>query len=515
MSGLAPSITTGFTPFTFTAFRQLVATTYAAQAAVPANDAPGSTLGAMWNAVALLACQAQLANVRTQSIARLATSTGGDVDTFVIPFGVERLSATAATGGVLCTTPSPVSSQLVVPVGGLLQISNGNGLSFTIIADTTNGAYSQAAGGYVIAPGGSSVTVTVQCNTVGIVGNIQAGQTFVAAGGAVTITGVATFTNPSAFTNAISDESDAALQARFTLNMSAGRVGTGNALAAAVTGTQAGLTYSIGDQLLAQVLTPTMTALGSSVAGSLAAATYFVRITGVGSSGETQPSTEASFAVPANSVLTVASPATTPGMDHYNVYVSTSTNTETKQNASPIALGTSWTMPTTGLISGAALPTINTTVGPITAPGYVCVPVNVLGTSTGPSTTLVNNIQGALNNVRSAGITVVAAAPALVSVNVGATLVFSANVLSLGTQTSVKTAVSTAVAAYINNIGLVAEGVLPSDYVQYCRLFSVASAILQVPGVQAVDSVTLNSGTSDVSAPFAKQIVCGTVTLSP
>lgn len=506
MGGLTP----GFTPIGFTAARQSLATTYAAQAAIPANDAPGSTLGSMWNAAALLMMQAQAPNVRAQIIARLATCTGGDVDSFVAPFGITRLAATAATGGVLCSTASPTSSQLVVPVGG--QVQAASGLTFTIIADTTNAAYSQSAGGYVIAPGGSSVTATVQCNTAGIVGNVQANQITTLYGGvsSATITGISTVTNPAAFTNAINNESDAALKARFTLRMSSGVVATGNALASAVLATQAGLTYSIGDQLLAQALTPTMTALGSSAGGSLAATTYFAKITGVGSSGETLPSSEASYAVPANSVLTVASPISSPGIDHYNVYVSTSTGTETKQNASPIALGASWTMPTTGLIAGAAMPTANTTVGPITAPGYVGVPLNVLGQSTGPSTTLVNNVQGALNAVRSGGITVVAVAPSLTTVAVSATLVYTATVTALGTQSVVKTNVSTAIQTYLNNIGMD-----PAGGTMYAGYIDVGMAIRNVPGVQRVDNLLLNSGTADISAGFAKQIVSGTITLSP
>lgn len=498
----------GFTPLTFTQIRQLLATTYAAQATVPANDAPGSTLGSMWNAESLAFLLAQAAAIRAQTIARLANCVGADVDSFVAPFGVTRLAATFASGGVLCTTASPVSSQLVVPVGGIVNAANG--LLFTIVADTTNPAYSQSAGGYVIAPGGSTVTVTVQCNTAGTVGNVQANQIIAVYGGSASVAMPAvTVTNPSAFTNAINNESDAALKARFTLRLSSGVVATDNALASAVTGTQAGLTYSIGDQLLAQVPSPLAPLLGQSLAGSLAATTYYVKTTYTGSSGETLASVESSYSVAVNNVLVVQSPAVMPGATGYNVYVSTATGTETKQNASPVAIGTAWTEPTTGLISGAALPSSNTTVGPITAPSYVTIPVNVLGQGTGPSTTLVNLVQSNVNAVRSAGITVFVIAPTLVTVAVSATLVYTPAIVAAGTQAGVKSAVMTAVQNFINGIGLD-----PAGATTYCGFIDVGMAIRNVPGVLRVDNLQINSGTADVSAGFAKQLVAGTVTLS-
>ncbi len=76
--------------------------------------------------------------------------------------------------------------------------------------------------------------------------------------------------------------------------------------------------------------------------------------------GETLASTEASLAVAANHVLTVQSPPAIAGATGWNVYLSTATGTETKQNAAPIAIGTNFQEPNTGLIAGAALPATNT-----------------------------------------------------------------------------------------------------------------------------------------------------------
>jgi len=111
------------------------------------------------------------------------------------------------------------------------------------------------------------------------------------------------------------------------------------------------------------VVAPTNGALTAVAGGALTAATYYVRSTWVNSLGETLGATETSLAVAANNVLRVASPSSVAPASAigWNVYVSTATGTETKQNGTtPIALGTAWTEPTSGLVAGAALPAANT-----------------------------------------------------------------------------------------------------------------------------------------------------------
>jgi hypothetical protein len=112
------------------------------------------------------------------------------------------------------------------------------------------------------------------------------------------------------------------------------------------------------------VATPAAAPTLSQVAGgTIAATTYFAKITYVNALGETLASAESSLAVAANSVLRIASPPASGDATGYNVYVSTATGTETKQNAVPIAIGTAWTEPTTGLIAGAAVPASSTALG--------------------------------------------------------------------------------------------------------------------------------------------------------
>ena len=85
-------------------------------------------------------------------------------------------------------------------------------------------------------------------------------------------------------------------------------------------------------------------------------ATYYVRVTYNFSFGEQPASAESNRVVAGGRKLRVASPAATLFATGYYVYVSTTTGTETLQ-AGPIAIGTNWTIPITGLAAGAALPT--------------------------------------------------------------------------------------------------------------------------------------------------------------
>jgi len=95
--------------------------------------------------------------------------------------------------------------------------------------------------------------------------------------------------------------------------------------------------------------------------GGKAASTVFVRQSYVSAGGETQAAAETSLAVPLGQRLQAASPAALAGAIGYNVYASTATGTEKKQNAAPIAIGTPWVEPATGLSStGAAVPVANT-----------------------------------------------------------------------------------------------------------------------------------------------------------
>jgi hypothetical protein len=110
---------------------------------------------------------------------------------------------------------------------------------------------------------------------------------------------------------------------------------------------------------------PSAPSLSQVAGGTLGAATAYVKTTYVTASGETAASSESSLAVSASHLLQVASPAvpSPASATGWNVYAGAAAGTEVLQNgATPIALGTPWTEPTSGLVSGTAVaPSANTT----------------------------------------------------------------------------------------------------------------------------------------------------------
>jgi hypothetical protein len=117
------------------------------------------------------------------------------------------------------------------------------------------------------------------------------------------------------------------------------------------------ITDNIYDGMLAEVAAPAAPTLSDVSGGSLPATTYYVTVTYTNAAGETGVSAESSRAVAANRLIKVTSPSALSGVTGYNVYVATISGTQTRQNGgTPIAIGTDWTEPTTGLATGAPMP---------------------------------------------------------------------------------------------------------------------------------------------------------------
>lgn len=117
-----------------------------------------------------------------------------------------------------------------------------------------------------------------------------------------------------------------------------------------------------GNVALAGISAPVTPVLSYTAGGTIAATTYYVKTTYNAALGETLSSTEASLAVPVNSLFVVASPPSIAGATSYNVYAYTASGQEVKQ-ASSIALGSNFTEPTTGIIAGTVFPTVDNSIG--------------------------------------------------------------------------------------------------------------------------------------------------------
>lgn len=236
---------------TFDQMVNKLVTAYNAQAAAnnspAANTGPGSALGAIFNAISLLSLDMQLQILYVNNIARLQTSTGADIDTFVQPFGVTREAAVSATNSVIFTLNSVSASQTVIANGTYVQTVTG--IQFQVVADTSQSGYSSANNGYLIPPGQTTVQATVQAVIAGSSGNVQAGTItqIVSEPGYPAPSGVSV-TNNVAFTNGSDEETDSALITRFQQFMS-NRFATVGAVANATATAENGLTYQVLDMM--------------------------------------------------------------------------------------------------------------------------------------------------------------------------------------------------------------------------------------------------------------------------
>jgi hypothetical protein len=108
------------------------------------------------------------------------------------------------------------------------------------------------------------------------------------------------------------------------------------------------LSDSVPPYIIDDSTAPAAPTLSSKASGSLGAATYYARVV---YTGYASPSGESSLAVAANYVLVVDSPAAPPAplnATTYDVYVGTASGQETKQNTTPVNIGSNWTMPDSG-----------------------------------------------------------------------------------------------------------------------------------------------------------------------
>ncbi|MDE2102099.1 MAG: baseplate J/gp47 family protein [Patescibacteria group bacterium] len=244
----------GFSPFTLTQLQAAASTGYASQAGTPANTDPGSSLGAIFNAAAMLTLFEQNEAFYIQAILRLASipplpngAPNPDVDSFCEAFGVPRLGPDAASGTFTFTTYSPVGSTVTVPAGAIY--ASPTGVQFQVQAGGPN--YDSTTGGYDITAGNSSVDVPGLCLQEGIIGNVVAGTQFAPVGGQTSPIppAIATISNASDLVDGLDTEPDSAYKARFTITVASGRTGTGLAIVAAALAVQSNIIYSYGDQV--------------------------------------------------------------------------------------------------------------------------------------------------------------------------------------------------------------------------------------------------------------------------
>jgi uncharacterized phage protein gp47/JayE len=202
----------------------------------------GSVLRAILEANASMALWLQWLMLQVLRITRAATSQGGDLDSWVRDFGMQRLSGVAADGVLTFSRFTPTTLALV-PAGATALSSDGT-QTFVVVADTTNPAWSATQSGYVLAAGVASVSVAATAATAGSGGNVQPGVVSLLA---TAIPGVDTVTNAAAFVGGADAETDTALRTRFQGFLASQARATTIAVVFAIQGVRQGLLYSIAE----------------------------------------------------------------------------------------------------------------------------------------------------------------------------------------------------------------------------------------------------------------------------
>lgn len=205
----------------------------------------GSVLLALGEAMGGVALWLQRLILQVAALARAATSSGTDLDSWFAQFGFSRLPAVAATTQETFGRFTPTNAALV-PVGANVTSQDGS-VIFTAIADTTNAAYSASQNGYPVPAGQASVNATVQCTVAGTIGNVSAGALNTLG---TAIPGIDYVSNSAAVQNGVASETDTASRARFVLFIASLEAATLLAVMNAIESVQQDMTGIIAENQL-------------------------------------------------------------------------------------------------------------------------------------------------------------------------------------------------------------------------------------------------------------------------
>lgn len=171
---------------------------------------------------------------------RAATCSGSDLDSWMADYSFYRLSASQSVG-IVTFSRFTATNQAFIPIGTIVTTTDGT-QQYTVVADTTNPAYSALLAGYTVAANVVSINVSVLANTAGSAGNALAGTVTVISGG---IQYIDTVTNNANFTGGLDAESDNAFRARFVLWVSSLSKATKAAIGYAISSMATGVSYTL------------------------------------------------------------------------------------------------------------------------------------------------------------------------------------------------------------------------------------------------------------------------------
>ena len=226
-------------------FRQLVEDMTAAlqgSATAFVDVSVGSVIRAIFEANASIALWLQWLILQVLQTTRASTSSGSDLDSWMLDFGLARLAAVPSSGVVTFSRYTPSLSALV-PVGSKVKSADGK-VSFAVVRDTSISTWSPSGDGYVIPSGVAAADVPVVCSTAGAAGNVLAGTVNVIA---ASVPGVDQVVNANPFGNGIDAEDDDAFRSRFQGYLTSRSRATLGAINEAIVGVRQGLRFEIAE----------------------------------------------------------------------------------------------------------------------------------------------------------------------------------------------------------------------------------------------------------------------------
>jgi uncharacterized phage protein gp47/JayE len=200
----------------------------------------GSVIRAIFEANASVALWMQWLILQVLQTTRASTSVGGDLDSWMLDFGLTRLPAGASTGIVTLSRFAP-NLPATIPVGSVLKTADGL-LSFAVTEDEALSIWQPGSPTYVIPGGVASADLPVICTTTGSRGNVLAGTISVIA---ASLPGVDQVNNANPFTDGTDAETDQVFRSRFQGYLMSLSRATLGAVQNAIAGVRQGLDVAV------------------------------------------------------------------------------------------------------------------------------------------------------------------------------------------------------------------------------------------------------------------------------
>ena len=200
----------------------------------------GSVVRAIFEANASVVLWLQWLILQVLQTTRASTSSGTDLDTWMMDFGLTRLPPAASTG-IVTFSRFAANLSAPIPVGSIVKTSDGS-LSFAVTENRSLSTWQPASQSYVIPSGVASADLPVTCTTAGAIGDVLAGSINIIA---ASLPGIDQVINTEALANGIDAEPDQALRDRFQGYLASRSRATLGAVRNAIAGVRQGLGVAI------------------------------------------------------------------------------------------------------------------------------------------------------------------------------------------------------------------------------------------------------------------------------